>query len=365
MIKKENIVAFISTLYEKRYDTPVPAELLNKWSNLDNAEIEKNLQALFAHWGFTPQQGQREIDDFLKTRVQSGITPHDFVPTPTKKKRRFPLPYILFIALLAGGAYVAYQYMQYSNLKTVYCLTDNVTLRLEDGKKVGRMDLFEGMHNDVTSYTKLLATDNGTVLKKFPDLKKEIAVRELYLLDNFWIYLKGGKGAKAYASSAYLTESKQEFELFKSVFKNVAQNRTENAKLRFAYRKVIVGCLRISKQTERKVELPCDGSYAKNLDGICCIDLGKGKYQAIAKLNDGKYYHFVGNTKSNEFAKIKVVQTMFEFLPNSEMNNDFLFKVNRQTAALYDCDGKSQHLYSEAISETNPQIKNFEWFCPL
>lgn len=367
MITKENIVAFISTLYKKRYDAPAPPDLLNKWSNLEQGEIDKNLQALFAHWGFTPQQGQYEIDDFIKSRIQSGTAPvNPIKPIGAKSKRRFSLGYIIFLVAIAVSAYVVYQYVSYKNLEPVYCLTDNVSLRLENGKKVGRLDLYERSNINGVSYTKLLKANQEPILKKFPDLDHSIEVVELYLENNFWQYLLGSQGSKAYASSKFLTTSKQEHDLFQKVFVNVAQNAKENASLQFVYRKTIIGCLRISDQNNRVISLSCNGKYSSNLSSIAKIDLGQGKYQVLAKLDDGKYYSFVGNVRDNEFAKIKEISTvLWDPVPTGNLEGNVLFKVIDNMATVFNCNGENQNYYSIPISESNKQIKHFEWFCPL
>ena len=372
MITKDNIQDFISTLYQKRKGEPAPPELLNRWSHLSNVEIEKNLKELFKHWNYTEEQGQKEISQFLiakkkRKSEEKNVTPTRVERVPaSKKKRRFPIGYILFILLLGGLGYIGYEYIGYSNLRTVYCLTDNVSLRMADGTKVGRMDLFPKSTSDYTSFGKLLAVDEQPISKKFPDLKNEILVRELMLKEDFISYILGDKSERVYAANAYLTESKQEYKLFKSVFKDVQKNKRENAKLKFVFRKVIVGCLRISNQLNASIKLPCDGVYSKEYDGIIKVDLKDNKYQVIAKLNDGKYYHFIGNTRDNEFAKIRTVETkIYDIISFDILSKDVLFKNVSGLTYLYSCDGESKNYKSSIVSKENPQIKNFFWYYPF
>lgn len=365
MITQQNIVSFISTLYQKKYGTPAPADLLNKWSLLSQEDIDKNLAELFTHWGYPTNQGQEEINSFLETR-NAPLTSEEIEPTISKKKRRFPFGYILFVIMLAGIGYVLYEYIGYSNMRTVYCLTDNVSLRLADGTKVGRMDLFPKKSTALVSFGKLVATNDEAISMKFPDIENEIMVRELLLKADFVSYLLGDKSERAFASTAYLTESKEEYKLFKSVFKNLQQNKGENAKLKFVHRKVIVGCLRISNRTNARIKLPCDGVYDKKYDGIIRVDLKDEKYQIIAKLNDGKYYHFIGNARDNEFAKIRTVETkIFDIISFDILSKDALFKNIDGTTFLYDCQGVDKKYKSSIISTENPQIKNFYWYYPF
>ncbi len=365
MITQKDIVEFISTLYRKRYATAAPPELLSKWSKLSNAEIEKNLNGLFAHWGYTSQQGEFEINEFLAKRMRTTETPisKKYVSTVAPQKKKFNATYLIFIALLAVGAYVGYKYLSYSNLKMVYCLTDNVTLRTADGEKIGRMDLFPKDRDGVASYGKLLAADNEAVSVKFPDLKTGIMVRELFIKNDFWSYLIGVKSSTAFAASSYLTESKEEFELFKSVFKNLQQNKRENAQLKFVYRKIIVGCLRISNLSDRHIVLPCSGQYDKSFDGILKHKLDGEKYQIIAKLSDNNYYHFIGNASDNAFAKIRPLETtLYGLINNNVLDEDVVFKTSNGTTYLYGCSGEAKEYKSIPMSETNKQIKDFEWF---
>lgn len=365
MINEQNIVAFISTLYQKKYGEPAPADLLNKWSRLSNREIEINLHELFNHWGYSKDQAQTEINNFLATQNSA----HKQVvesKSHDKKKLKFPFGYILFVLLLAGIGYVLYEYNGYKNLGTVYCLTDNVTLRMADGTKVGRMDLFPRKKNDIASFGKLIAASDQPILKKFPDLKSEILVRELFLKNDFISYLLGNKNERVFASNAYLTESKQEYQLFKSVFKDLQKNKRENAKLKFVYRKVIVGCLRISNKLNAHITLPCDGIYDKKYEGLLRVNLKQGKYQVIAKLNDGKYYHFIGNARDNEFAKIRTVETkILDIISYDILSKDVLFRNIGGTIYLYSCDGEDKHYKSSIMNAENPQIRNFFWYYPF
>lgn len=360
MITQKDIVEFISTLYKKRYSEAAPADLLNKWSQLSNADIDKNLNELFAHWGYTKQQGDYEINEFLETRNAPAVISNQ---TTLASKRRFPFGYMLFVLLLMGIGYVLYEYVGYRNLGTVYCLTDNVTLRMADGTKVGRMDLFPKKSTELASFGKLIAASEKAVSMKFPDLNKKIMVRELFLKEDFLSYLLGDKSERVFAASAFLTESKQEYKLFKSVFKNLPLNKNENAQLKFAYRKVIVGCLRISNRLSAYIDLPCDGEYDKQYKGILYVDLKDSKYQIIAKLNDGKYYHFIGNSRDNEFAKIRTVETkIFDIISFDILSKDALFKNIDGTTYIYGCNEEDKHYKSSIISADNPQIKNFYWY---
>ena len=129
------------------------------------------------------------------------------------------------------------------------------------------------------------------------------------------------------------------------------------------YRKIIVGCLRISNQLDRYITLPCDGQYSKTYDGIVRIDLADDKYQLIAQLNDDVYYHFIGNARENTFAKIRRVESnLFGLIDNNALAEDVLFKTESGSTFLYNCDGEAKGYEATRMGDDNKQIKDFEWF---
>ena len=126
MITKNNIIPFISYLFFQKNSTAAPQALLDKWAAVPEAEIAEQLQNLFAHWNYSPQQQEQTIQQFL-LQNKSGATPpppkntqsvypsspNPIVPPTTKRSYTGLLFLVVFIPL----AYVAYQFYLFNNLK--------------------------------------------------------------------------------------------------------------------------------------------------------------------------------------------------------------------------------------------------------
>lgn len=357
MIAKEHIVEFIAYLYKRRYNENAPAQLLQKWSALNETEIDDNLKQLFASWQYTPAMIDNELHTFNQGR---NIYYHEYETTITPStKRKIPWVFIFFIALLCFTAFIGYKYIHFSKLKYIYCLTDNVSIRDAQGNKLGRMDLFVSENDVVKSYDKLIYIGEEKNYK-FPDLKNPIAVQEVMLTNSFIDFILHKNNTTGYVASAYLTKSAEEFKLFKSVFVDLKKNQIENNRLSFNFRRTIVGCLRISDKKNMAVELPCNGSYDKEFNGIVTVDLGDGKYQVIARMDNKKYYSFIGNPSKSEYAEIKALPINYLGMYETDLKGNYLLKKEGAQYVLYECDAKKTAYTSES-SASNKEVLNFNY----
>ncbi len=74
MINKENIVAFISFLYEKKYNQAAPDDLLESWENIDDDETNIHLQGLYNHWGLDKTTSDNYESEFLNTKTKKNFS---------------------------------------------------------------------------------------------------------------------------------------------------------------------------------------------------------------------------------------------------------------------------------------------------
>ena len=117
MINAHNILAYIKFLYQKKYNQAAPAQLVSQWRTVEAHNIRPELQKLYAHWGWTEDDIQKNENDFVQL---SGIINETVVAQPEpiivekyierpKKKRSYLLWIIpIAIALAAYGFYSDY-----------------------------------------------------------------------------------------------------------------------------------------------------------------------------------------------------------------------------------------------------------------
>ncbi len=115
MINQQNISAYINYLHQKRTSANATPELLQKWSNLSNAEIPAQLQNLYAHWGLDASSAKVHENNFLQFINPPVAAPANYItaskPThnthyenviPEKRKNNF-LPMLLGLLVIGGG----------------------------------------------------------------------------------------------------------------------------------------------------------------------------------------------------------------------------------------------------------------------
>lgn len=408
-INKSNIVPFISHLYWERKKEAPPEELLESWHHLNNEEIQEHLQVLFESWGYAPAAADREIALFLARQrppfaaqtTATGAPEPDPAKPPTppappqqpapatprplpppapvyhpppnypppgyqvrKKSRRgaWSLLLLLIIAL-AVGVYALYEYTRYTSLRRVYTITDNVAIRDATGDVVGRMDVYGNPAKN--SYSSLRALD----AKEHPLMVggKEYNYRRV-LADSatFKDFLFRKSENTYYVSAGYLTENREDYQLYREVFKAINNNARESSKLTAAYRQVIIGSLRAGNNTTLYVSNTCNNPR-NDLTAVWKSQAPGEKVKLVAaKMSDGQYYLFAGNTETNVY---EPPQPLYFKTPNlSELqplaNRDLLFRQTGNNVYLYMCDGKSTDFF--ATPDAEGKIKVFQWsFNPL
>jgi|GEM_PF-733998 len=410
-INKSNIIPFISYLYWERKKAAPPVALLESWQQLDDAAIQEHLQVLFESWGYAPAAADREIALFLARQpgtattvapaspivTESPVIPQqaqpvpplferpattpppsppppppvytpprtyttNYPPAPAAPRRRsrrgaWSLLFLLLIAL-AAGVYALYQYTTYQSLKRLYTITDNVAVRDASGDVVGRMDVYGNPARN--SYASLRALDNQEHL--LPVNGKEYSMR-MVLSDSatFRDYLFRRDENTFYVSAAYLTPNKEDYQRYREVFRSINNNAKESNRLSAAYRQVIVGALNAAGNKDLYVANTCNNQN-NDLTAVWTNTAKGSKVKvAAAKMSDGQYYLFAGNTETGVY---EAPQPLYYKAPNlSDLqplrNRDLLFKENGSNVYLYQCDGSSTDFFATPDSEG--KITSFQW----
>lgn len=74
----ENIGSYIQYLYQRKYSTAAPQELVERWKSVPNDQIDTQLKALYQHWSMTDQEVVDMLNGFS---LQQGFVPN---PTPSR-----------------------------------------------------------------------------------------------------------------------------------------------------------------------------------------------------------------------------------------------------------------------------------------
>lgn len=402
-INKSNIIPFISHLYLERKKEAPPEALLDSWRHLDDAEIQEHLSVLFESWGYVPAAADREIMLFLARQKPSGFpqqseippspapayqpatTPQQppvyatpaplqpppvpsYNPPPNYPPANYPRSrgsrrgvwtlVVLLIVALAAGVVALYEYTRYSTLKRVYTITDNVAIRDADGDVVGRMDVYG--KPAINSFSSLRALDK----KEHPLMVdgKEYNYRKV-LSDaaTFRDFLFRKSENTYYVSAGYLTENKEDYQLYREVFKTFNNNSKESSRLTSAYRQVIIGSLRAGGSTSLSVANTCN-NQRNDLTAVWKSEASGGKVKLVAaKMSDGQYYLFAGNTETSVF---EAPQPLYFKTPNlTELqplaNRDLLFRESNKKIFLYTCEGRNTDFF--ASPDPEGKIKVFQW----
>src|SRR5690606_13965778 len=120
---------------------------------------------------------------------------------PTTNSKKGLLLFVTTLFLIISG-YVFWQFSKYKTLETLYVITDNVTIRNQEGAVVGRMDI----SNEPNSYQSLKATN--TAVYEIPVEGKISASRQLLLPDaSFLDFLFKSADKIVYVNSNFLTNN--------------------------------------------------------------------------------------------------------------------------------------------------------------
>ena len=138
MINKSNIRNYIEFLHYKKYDIGPKEELLERWGDLSDFEITKQLSGLYQHWEIAPDVAQKYEQAFLEKSKIAAATPLPSDPYPvdesdylryTKEPSKIPAKLIagIVIFVLAGtGAFY------FSSQKTEFAQkTDQLEQKLQ------------------------------------------------------------------------------------------------------------------------------------------------------------------------------------------------------------------------------------------
>lgn len=386
-ITNNNIADFITFLYRKRKGQEPPAQLLEGWKALSNDGIAQQLSGLFQSWGLSDEDKRAEINAFFKETL---FTPKPQQPAPRvipvpvqqapqqqaqpslypplkRKKKRWPL-IVALLVLIAAGGYVGVQYLAFSNMKYIYTITDNVLVRNEDKEVVARMDLY-AVQGSTPSFQKLKAVDKEIYYRSIDNTDKTYPFRKVLVKEgNFLSYLLKRNTDVGYVNTNYVVDNVKEFDLYQIAFKEVKNNKAENADLKALYRKIIIGSMSLDPATENKyIALHTGGIPRAAADatyGIIKQTITENvKYILIAGLSDGFYYSFEGDIKNNNFSapqKIMVTNADKETKP---LNGAYRFMDKDNKIILYDCITNAPTNY-EAEKDGNGRITAFVYTAP-
>lgn len=393
-INNSNITEFITFLYKKNFNQSPPEEILASWQDLEVEDIPFYIDELFTSWNFSKEAGEEMIQEFV-AKNKKVVPP--FIPTPAPKpepivtqppptqgsnqayqqsnqtyqkvnhtnvtpikntrvyKQIFSLSLVLFATFLLN--FVLSKYKKFNEMNYIYVITDNVSIRDYDGNVVGRMDMFP----DKTSFALLRLMDNGTYDIKVGDQRypcKKVLLDSIQFSD----YLFNNKAAFAYVNENYVTDNKEEFQLFRTVFKEINNNAKEKNALNINHRKVIIGSLNHNPDLLGTYVLNTCNSNNKDFSSILKMQQKDGDlYVIVAKMSDGQYYQFVGNTATSTYEDPKKVQIKVPY--KNEFSNlkteDLIFKNNDANHYLYKCNGTNTN-YMAVLNEVGT-INYFKW----
>jgi hypothetical protein len=359
-INNSNIADFIRFLFRKRKGAEPPQELLGRWNALSNDEIAIQLSGLFQSWGLTDEDKRMEINAYFKealfspkpaqqqqqrprvvpVSVESAQTP--FNPFPAKKKSKRRWPYITGAILLLIGAYVGFQYLSYTSMQYVYTITDNVSVRNEAKEIVARMDLYP-VRGSTPSFQKLRAVDKEIYQKSIDNSDKVYPCRKVLLREgSFFSYLFNKNLEVGYVNTNYVVDNVKEFNLYQTAFKEVKNNKAENADMKAIYRKIVIGSMSLDPAMEnRYITLHTNNiprSAVNATYGIVKQTITANvKYILIAGLSDGNYYSFEGDVQSNDFTAPQRVMLINENNEEKPLAGSYRFMNKDGKIILYDC----------------------------
>lgn len=383
-ITNNNIGDFITFLYKKRKGQEPPAQLLEGWKSLSNDAIAQQLSGLFQSWGLTDEDKRSEINAFFKetlfppkpqqpaprvvpVAVQPAQPSAPLYPPVKRRKKRWPLVLVLVLLAIAAG-YTGLQYLAFSSMKYIYTITDNVLVRNENKEIVARMDLYT-VQGSTPSFQKLKAVDKEIYYRSIDNTDQTYPFRKVLIKEgNFLSYLLKRNNDIGYVNTNYVVDNVKEFDLYQVAFKEVKNNKAENADLKAVYRKIIIGSMSLDPATENKFIALHTGSIPRSAAdatyGIIKQTIKENvKYILIAGLSDGFYYSFEGDIKNNDFSapqKIMVTNADKETKPLTGVYR-FMDKDNK--IILYDCITNAPTNY-EAQKDNNGRITAFVYNAP-
>jgi hypothetical protein len=365
VINKNNISTYIRFLYKIKNGSEAPDALINKWSALNDEEIKSNLTQLYAHWNFSAEKIRETESLFAGSFIKPVTAPPAFTPPPVKpetktvqpparkKKSLIPLLSLILIPVLfCAVCYTGYQYYQFQKMHTIYTLTQNVSIRDEQGKTIGNFALLPNSQSK--TYTELIALNTAIYPLSIDSTSKKYDFRKvLFEKPGFLAFLKKDY-EYGYVNANYVIEDKEQFDDYKRIFGKF--QGLDNNRLKLAQRKIIYQILKKSKRYRNSYLLSACKNSNKKFAGFLSNEIVENtRYQIIAKLEDGYYYSFVGDLNSEAYQEPERVQ-----LDGSDCNADFLFRYISAESGfkIYNCNGAVQNI--KCIYDDDKMISAFE-----
>lgn len=362
-IHSNNITTFIQYLYRRRLSQEASPEVLQSWSGLHDAEVQQYLKELFQSWNYSEEQVQKEIQDFYashgnpapaspaQTRSEVPVQKPSATPASAPVRNMTAAPkrssktwiVLLLLPLLAASVYVLYRYKQFKGMHYLYVTTDNVTIRDIEGKAIGRMDIYP----TASSVSYLRTTDNRSYQVKVND--KMYACRKVVFdSTSFSDYLWNKPEAFGYVNENYVIEDKDNFLVYRNVFKEINNVKNESATLTSPFRKVIVGSIRQNPELQQLYIVNTCNNNNKTYSSLIRQTLKDNLYGVVAQLSNGGYYMFYGNPETNTYEAPKPLQykTAYTDTYTDLKNDNTLFKLVNGTYFLFNCDGSAKEYYT-------------------
>lgn len=362
-ITHNNITAFIQYLYQKRLSQEASEEVLQSWSGLNDAEVQQYLKEMFLSWNYSEEDIRKEIQEFYAqpggaqpaatattappvrpTSPQQTTPVNRPAPVAPKRKRSKGWILLLFLPVLAVAVYVLYQYKQFKSLHYVYVTTDNVTIRDIKGKAIGRMDIYP----TTNSVSYLRTTDAKLYQVKVND-KMYASRRVVFDSTSFSDYLLNKPEAFGYVNENYVIEDKDNFLVYRNVFREINNVKNESATLTSPFRKVIVGSIKQNPQLKQLYIVNTCGNNSKAYSSMIRQTLKDNVYGVVAQLSDGGYYVFYGNPETNTYEAPTPLKYKTAYTEQyTDLKNDpTLFKLVNGTYFLFNCDGSAKEYYTK------------------
>lgn len=362
-INSSNIIDFIKYLYQKRLNQEASTEVLDSWSGLNDAEVQQYLAELFKTWNYSDAEAEAEIRQFLAGRntavpVQTAPVqqpaaqaapagnpnrPYTPASAPAKKSSKTWL-LLLIIPLLGIGAFLLYKFKQFKSLSYLYVTTDNVTIRDIEGNQLGRMDIYP----TANSVSYLRTTDKKAYNIKVGD--KMYACRKVVFdSTSFKDYLFNNPKAFGYVNENYVIDDKDNFLVYRNVFREINNAKNESTGLTSPFRKVIVGSIKQAPALQKLYIVNTCSNSNKTYTSLIKQTLKNNIYGVVAQLSDGGYYIFYGNPETDSYEPPRPLKykTAYTEAYTDLKNDNTLFKFANDTYFLFNCDGSAKEYYTK------------------
>jgi hypothetical protein len=384
MIDKNNIKAFINFLYLYKHGAPASEELLAKWNNLTEEQVQAQLKHLFVNWNYTPTsvinlknefiaKQKKANDSSTQAAGQNSDTPNTPVTEPTVavtantnngKKNIFAntIFKILGLIVLLGLIYLGYEFLKYNNLKYVYAISENIIIRNASGQKLDSLSFTPTKTTNVNVADKIKVLDDLIYERTIDErggLKPHRKI--LYKTEGFIPYLLNKEKYYAYINANYVVDDEEEVKKYKQLFR--ALNKEEMNKYELRFRKVILFSSQLYKPLADAYVLPTCAAPAKRIKekyslGICQNLERANNFMVLCPMSDGYYYCFAGDVKAQTYQKpikLTIGDGTTNYLPNNT-----IFKLYPEEKCYYafDCNGNALNLKS--VHNTDGIIMYFE-----